>query len=85
MCGPHRETPVSTQPEAKGVAIQDVKDYMTAFVDLGDKAEYIHLLEHELEQERWEAWSGLLMGVELLVWVRLKGLVGEGAKRVRHL
>ena len=40
--------------QAKGVAVQDAKDYMTAFVDLGDKAEYIHLLEHELEQERWE-------------------------------
>ena len=38
--------------QAKGVAVQDIKDYMTAFVDLGDKAEYIHLLEHELEQER---------------------------------
>ncbi len=38
--------------QAEGVALQSRKNYMSAFGDLGDRAEYIHLLEHEMEQER---------------------------------
>lgn len=38
--------------QAEGVAIQDAKKYMSAFVELGDKAEYIHFLEQELDRER---------------------------------
>ncbi len=49
------------QQQAEGVAVQDVKKYVSAFVDLGDKAEYVHFLEQELEQEKcvdsWVAWS----------------------------
>lgn len=37
------------QQQAEGVAVQDV---MSAFVDFGDKAEYIHFLEQELKQEK---------------------------------
>lgn len=40
------------QQQAEGVAVQDVKKYVSAFVDLGDKAEYVHFLEQELEQEK---------------------------------
>lgn len=40
------------QQQADGVALQDVKKYMSAFVDLGGKAEYIHFLEQELEQQK---------------------------------
>lgn len=40
------------QQKAEGVALQEVKQYMSAFVDLGDKAEYVHFLEEELEQEK---------------------------------
>lgn len=40
------------QQVAEGVALQDAKKYMSAFVDYGDKAEYIHFLEQELEQEK---------------------------------
>ena len=36
--------------QAEAVAVQDIKKYMSAFVDFGDKAEYIHFLEQELEQ-----------------------------------
>lgn len=41
------------QQQAEGVAVQDVKKYMSAFVDFGGKAEYIQFLERELEQEKW--------------------------------
>lgn len=37
--------------QGRAMAVQEAKDYVTAFVNLGDKAEYIHLLEQELEQE----------------------------------
>lgn len=40
------------QQQAEGVVLQDVKKYMSAFMDFGDKAEYIHFLEQELEQEK---------------------------------
>lgn len=40
------------QQQAEGVALQDMKKYMSAFVDYGDKAEYIHFLEQELEEQR---------------------------------
>lgn len=36
-----------------GVALQEVKDYMTAFVDVGDKEEFVRFLEQELEQEKY--------------------------------
>lgn len=41
------------QHQAEGVVLQDVKQYMSAFVDLGDKAEYVHFLEEELEQVKY--------------------------------
>ena len=47
-----------------GAAAQ-VKDYMAAFVDLGDKAEYIHFLEQELDQERFVVGSGLHMHLNI--------------------
>ncbi len=40
------------QQHAEGVAVQDVKKYMSAFVDFGEKYEYIKFLEQELEQEK---------------------------------
>ena len=44
----HRLERLQAQPGA----VQDMKNYMSAFVDLGDKTEYIHFLEQELEQEK---------------------------------
>lgn len=41
------------QHQAEGVMLQDVKQYMSAFVDLGDKVEYVHFLEEEMEQEKY--------------------------------
>ena len=40
------------QRQAEGEALQGVKQYVSAFVDLGDKAEYVRFLEGELEQAK---------------------------------
>lgn len=40
------------QQQVEGGALQDVQKYMSAFVDYGDKAEYIRFLELELEEQK---------------------------------
>lgn len=38
---------------ADSTSVQDRRKLMSAFVDFGDKAEYIQLLEQEIDQAKW--------------------------------